>query len=830
MKISRVQAFGFRGLREYDEELPPSKAFLLYGLNGTGKSSLYQAVQFGLTGELPAIEHCTIPLHEVYRHVALQDNQTAWVKLTLLDGTEEYTVRRELHSNGNIDTELSSGEFGERIDDPATKLCFLTRDEFAEMVEEAEEERWNRLSPLLGHRQLGKFRNGIRSVKRQIRKDLELSSLQRERDQIAAEVETLGERRAERLGECEYEEFSRSQLSDDLDELGVSSELPEDLEELDWEVLEDELEEGKQLTAKNRELEWVMKRADASDIDVDKDGDLSTALDFLNRLHQEERLGHQVFHATFFSQAAKVVQGYEDAPCPVCGLYPDDWNERISTLEEKAGKLADDTELKEKTEKNLRKERGRVDAAVSALEKLAESDAVELTEPEKNLQRSLCVYQGQLDSALKRITDEPPTGLSSEQIDNFQETSQGIEELSTQVVQNLRSRRDQLKSTVEDLSESPGRLRLIRLKQLTDTEIEYNDKTDRLELLSTKFNELDSIVEEVQSFAQRVEHAEGELTGSMVDTIGGRVSDIYAAMTGNSDLEPSLKRDESHGVAKAKILVDDFFGFGSVPAREYLSDSYRNALGLSIYFAAMEFRSPALRTFIFDDVTHSTDSHHRRGLAKFLVESLTDEFQVAVLTHDEHWYDRLKDLMKGDAKCRRILQWSPAGIRTKSDSWHSLLDSAEQKIKAGDRGAGNVLRMALEEFLAKACEDYRIEVPFKRSAAQVKLETLRNRLVARLKNIAADGTEIIDPNQPEVHVFKTSQRITNLASHHATSGDVESVDLKDAHEDLKDFMKLFVCQNEVSDGICGWTLDRLDRSDPTTEKQCPQCQQTFGKA
>lgn len=53
MKLKAITIFGFRGLKEFAVEYDSNKALLLFGYNGTGKSSLFQALHYGITGELP---------------------------------------------------------------------------------------------------------------------------------------------------------------------------------------------------------------------------------------------------------------------------------------------------------------------------------------------------------------------------------------------------------------------------------------------------------------------------------------------------------------------------------------------------------------------------------------------------------------------------------------------------------------------------------------------------------------------------------------------------------------------------------------------------------
>ena len=79
-----------------------------------------------------------------------------------------------------------------------------------------------------------------------------------------------------------------------------------------------------------------------------------------------------------------------------------------------------------------------------------------------------------------------------------------------------------------------------------------------------------------------------------------------------------------------------------------LSESYRNAIAISIFLSAALQRKPAARFIVLDDVTSSFDAGHQFALMEVLRTQVglplkIDGLQVIVLSHDgllEKYFDK----------------------------------------------------------------------------------------------------------------------------------------------------------------------------------------------
>lgn len=859
MKIQRFTLRGFRGLWEFEADFGPDRSFLLFGRNGTGKTSLYRGIRFGVTGELHDYPHSDDSPHELSRHAALDSADPAEVEIEFADGGNTHTIRREIHSDGSFPLDCSSKEANRLISDLQRGLCFLHREKFSTMVEAAEDARWQNLSPLLGHEKLAKYREGIRKIGLNLTSDLDISRYQGEASRLESQVERLERRYQSRCEELEVENeitpsFLRREVLALVDEPeeeaegGIltydqleAAESVEDLEQLDWEKVESLLGGSDELAEMSEALSLVNRREDLVDFrlfgekssetrEKDEAGEgeqgLEDLLDLLKRLEEDEEIGHQVLHAEFFQSAKEVVAPLTDEPCPVCGLKPDNWDAVRESLAEREKELREVAKEKNRIEATAKRELAGLQTVAEEFDKHQEDYS--LTAEEQQVREALTEGIDWLDLGVRRIGDRPAKGLTENERRGLDEAIRKIRQVRNVADEKIVEEKENLEEQIEKFEEAPARVRLVQVKALAEAYVDLRTTRTDYREVEAWLSVAKPMRDRVSDFQSEVSEAEGELSTDMLESVEDRVQDIFQTLTGNDQLEPQIDRfqDRRGGIIKADISIEDFYGQGKKPAREYLSESYRKALGLSIYFAGLEYRAPMLQTLVMDDITHSTDDRHRTGLADFLWDDLSDDWQLVLLSHEKEWFERLRTLFKSSAKTRRVLKWDIKAVQTKSDTWKPLRARAKEQIMAGEDGAGNVLRMALAEFLDEVCERFNVKVPYRRDPEQVSFEMKRNRLVKRLKEVAVKGEDIIDPTSSAVRRFETSQRLVNLASHLDTKRKLSGPALHDALEDFEKFSDLFVCTNKISGSRCEWKLSEL-RNTSDDPYECPKCNRQY---
>ena len=109
------------------------------------------------------------------------------------------------------------------------------------------------------------------------------------------------------------------------------------------------------------------------------------------------------------------------------------------------------------------------------------------------------------------------------------------------------------------------------------------------------------------------------------------------------DLQRADNKEDLH------VQLSDFYGEDGLSARALLSESYRNALAISVFLAAALKHLGAPRFVVLDDVTSSFDAGHQYFLMELIRTKLqqpqnANGLQFIILSHDgllDKYFDRL---------------------------------------------------------------------------------------------------------------------------------------------------------------------------------------------
>jgi len=824
MYLESIEVEGLRGLREFKYTLEKGKVLLVYGLNGTGKSSLLQALKFAITGKLPPVSAVENSIPQVYRHKALGKEQPASVSVDFSIGSQRYWIKREIDYHGKIQTSYSDAEVPGICQSTANTFCFLTKNEFASMIDNVERDSWKRLSPFLGHEDISKLREGLRALSNSLKKDLAISTLEyTAKKEMANFLATKNEFDSllnnAGLAECNFAIVRKEllELVPDLPDCNSYADLP-------WDYLEETLPGSDRIKEITSELQALAEEVAVTKITNLQPQELNT-LESLNKLNDDLQLSHDLLHSQFLSSAKSAIEGLNATKCPLCGMQPNSWDQvrtglrvRIDNLSRVAGEYT--------------RAKGCLESYNSAVNLVLDN----ITEWTQNgpvrqelvtLQQRLRAFSDFIKLALSRINSIPPRGLTKDEISCVEQTWGQAQEVYLAYNKSVKAIKLKLEREQGDIVKTPELQRFNRLRRLAQSHIQFEEAAENANEGSKRLTIANDVIEKIQSFYGLVDDAETELNAQLLIELKGDVRRVFQTITDQVQLAPDIGVKTERGIRQAEIVITDFHGLGPVKARDYLSEANRNTLGLSIYFSGLLNRSPLLRTLVLDDITHASDNIHRRGLASFIVKELAERFQLIILTHDKNWHDRIASILpQGQVNSVKVIDWSPDGLTYQTDRWNTLLDKAADKLSKHDYSGGNVLRQALEKFMDEICERLRIEFPYRQSPSQISLNEKRERLDKAIKGAWKSGTGIIDPNTPAIRLLLNSQQITNLASHYGSFESWEYPDLKDALEDIKELLQVFVCKNLYSGLTCGGLMPSLHTKGgklPT----CPHCHRAF---
>ncbi|MFV7235265.1 hypothetical protein [Flavobacterium sp. ZB4R12] len=194
-------------------------------------------------------------------------------------------------------------------------------------------------------------------------------------------------------------------------------------------------------------------------------------------------------------------------------------------------------------------------------------------------------------------------------------------------------------------------------------------------------------------------------------SISADVVDYFNVLeNSNPDIKnPALKLIT--GKDKAVELEIEFASEKITPAFKFLSESQVNSFGLAFFLAAVKRFNKDFKFFILDDVVNSFDSFKRPRVAKLIASKFSD-FQVLMFTHDQIFFDTVQ---------RNFPEWQ----RYKFTSWDystgpkfkpskNYLEEIQSYIDDDNPiTAGQTLGKYLEWIFGILCQNIETPIPYR---------------------------------------------------------------------------------------------------------------------
>jgi hypothetical protein len=154
--------------------------------------------------------------------------------------------------------------------------------------------------------------------------------------------------------------------------------------------------------------------------------------------------------------------------------------------------------------------------------------------------------------------------------------------------------------------------------------------TGRLDLRSAWATFIERVSDE---FAR----AEVRLSTSKTTALETNYREMYKEVTKNPEIVPLLKKSDAS--EELHLRLARFYGLNDLSAATLLPESYRNALAICIYLAAVLQSSSRARFVVLDDVTSSFDAGHQWSLMELIRTKIAypanpNGPQVIILSHD----------------------------------------------------------------------------------------------------------------------------------------------------------------------------------------------------
>lgn len=302
--------------------------------------------------------------------------------------------------------------------------------------------------------------------------------------------------------------------------------------------------------------------------------------------------------------------------------------------------------------------------------------------------------------------------------------------------------------------------------------------------------------------------AESNASARRLAAIEPATREIFGAIM-FSDVVPALKKRA--GSEDLSILLSEFWTLSDISAQAVLSESYRNAFAISVYLAAASLYGGGAKFLILDDVTSSFDSGHQFHLmnvikTRFARPGVPNGPQVILLSHDtalEKLFN--SNANEGDWWHQCIQGTARTSVLPQSGAIHKIRDATYGFLDTGNTidAAPRIrqyLEFKLEEIIGKIGIPVPIGIAFNDDKHMAK--SLIDAIKAAVDLHHAAGRLILEPAQMTNMGTTVATIVSNYLSHWAT-GQTQAFSapsLKGVMRAIDDFARCFQFEDPAGSG------------------------------
>lgn len=720
--LSRIQIEGFRGINNEGDPLElkfkTDSVNSVFAINASGKSSLFEALCYAIKGEIPKLSELQAAdrANEYYVnrfHSGQQSSieldfttdETPSQTVTVLITRDAAGLRSVSSPTGHSDPDslLSS------LDEAFTLLDYAS---FQKFTDDTPLKRGRSFAALLGLSDYSNYRQSLQSFAdtRALKNDLGVPALEATSRTLTQAMPSLLVR-----AQTAYKELLNETIDDNADlalsaveVMGALAAIPtiqtffEDIEliDVDFSAISKalEVEEGgtkrARLQVVNRDIDQLTLLNSNARIEEEFD-ELVFEVQKLETL----LVGTQGEHYRHLFTAADVLVKNDELRGPlVCPLCETTLEESIETLV--GGRLNQYEAVDEQL--TVLDAKWSASTFISTLRSLEYNAHIGLT-PEQRLvdQMREVVSKG-------AVTETMMAGLFG----HYQVLEQAAADEKAILVKEK-----------EDLEKSlpPSLVALTRQvdagRRFRDAWVEHDRNRVAYVEAAEKLAKRQAWIDFMSNACTIFADAESRMTSAKVSAISTDYQSMFADVMGTQDIVPELKRASSR--EELHVELTRFHGLPDVSARAVLSESYRNALAISVFLSAAKRHESTPRFIVLDDVTSSFDSGHQWFLMEHIRTHLQygavpDGLQIIILSHDgqlEKYFDKLGGTPGWH---HQKLQGSPpvGSVVTQAQGSSRLYANAKTFLNAGQvQQAEPLVRQHFEFKLTEIIRKLRISVP-----------------------------------------------------------------------------------------------------------------------
>jgi len=777
INIKNIEIKGIRGIKNIlPFRLEPTKSLLIYGENGSGKSSITDAFEWFYYDKIAHLSGQEIsPTKkgiEALRNESLLHTDIATIEVEFSDkklGSKKslfYQRSKLISENSN-----TSKECNEYMAQSLNERLILRYRNLIDFIIATKSEKLSEISSIIGYEEVSETQAVFKKVIGELNRTIKGRSFE---DQISARKAQIMEQINQQIHTDEqYFKAIESLIAPLNLQVKVTSDAsvesilktiqkPEDKTKVEIQVsCEKVIQNLNEFVKSHNSIIDAYKKSYTKYKAVFKD------VNNFNKIRLEKLLSEGL---------VLLEKGYiQTNICPLC-LQDKNRDQLINDLRRRLGEL-----------KNLTAEKNEISTAIENTDTIVKRyiSVVKFTLQEKCLQNKELL-------SIKSLLNDLQTVLSSASSELVKMTSfkQAPEDLMASLIIDrklyenaidiLKKYKDLLQA---DKSESQKISIYSKIQLVKD---KYNDirvLKSEFEMLTHKIQSMTVIYEEF------VKTQKNELK-LFLKKISADMNVLYTYMNDTEKVEeieliPLGDEDELVGLT----IQFKFHGKIVTPPERYLSESHLNCLGICLFLMAIKIFNKTNKFFILDDVISSFDRGHRIKFAQLLIEKFSS-YQIFLFTHERDWFEYVANAVKSKNWIINEVIWNyDQGVITRVPLT-DLRDRIEKKISASEiSGLGNLMRQFLEQLLKDICLNLGVKLAFRYNDENENRMT--NELLSGLKHALKERNCPIKDEKVFDRILN-SNFLGDKTSHNSKFEESIS-DLKAFFFDIKELHANFCC-------------------------------------
>lgn len=773
IKIKSISIKGIRGVRDSITLPLNEKSVLLYGDNGTGKSSISDSIEWFYTDKVSHLSGSEIDLKDALRNSYLTENDTSSIALTynrnVLDATKSL-----LNKRGKLvpETSNSTEDFQKYYCDSENENLLLRYQFLRDFIDQTKGDKLKFLSDIIGFSEVTKTKEVLKKGFNAIKSEIKTQNFEA---QISTQKQTL-------IDKIKAAVSQEKDLFQKINEIikplntGINVNSIGDIDTLLNHIKKPA--NTKQLTElqflENANNTFSTLKGEIKFID----NEYQKYFTEFNKIADDVQSIMQTFLAELLKSGETVLikKFHTDESCPLCLQLKNieelktDIQKRLKEIEKSSKKKAA-FDLSKQSVANIITERLKRIEIVANNILLSELENESIKNAVEELKAKLSEYQ---KSANEKVTSG--NKLSSSDTLILTEANFKIQDDISKRIETIQAAIKNDNSTELYANISAAKDSFLKIKQFESDRSKLEHQKNSLELI---YNE----------FVKR----QKEGLESFINTFSSYVNDFYQYMN-PGELFQEIRiatigdDEELNGITIEYKYNDTWVS----PPQKYFSESHLNCFGISFFLASVIAFNKINKFIVLDDVISSFDTNHRQRFANLLFEKFGD-YQIILLTHEAEWFSYVRQLAKKKSWLIGEIKWTePKGTHL-DEKPTDLKELIERELANSSVDTlGNPVRKYLEFILKDICLNLDVKVSFRLN--DINEKRMPDELLNELKSkINKNGGVDIKTKMPVLDRVTNSSLLGNLLSHD-NPFNPKLGDLKAFWADIKEFEQIFTCQ------------------------------------